>query len=174
RVGIDRSASDARLFYDELAPYYHLIYKDWQAAIAWEAEALDRIIKESWGEGARRVLDAACGIGTQALGLAALGYQVAGCDLSPAAVERARREAAARGLAITFSVADLRRLHDHHRESFDVVLACDNVLPLLGDEAAILAGLRQLLACTRPGGGCVLSVRDYESLGREPLRIVPH
>ena len=54
------------------------------------------------------------------------------------------------------------------------MLACDNVLPLLGDDAGILAALRQLLACTRPGGGCLVSVRDYESLGREPLRIVPH
>ena len=85
-------------FYDGLAARYHLIYADWEASIARQAAAIDAIVRERW-PGARTCLDAACGIGTQSLGLASLGYLVTGSDLSPAALERAHREAAARGLA---------------------------------------------------------------------------
>jgi glycine/sarcosine N-methyltransferase len=56
------------------------------------------------------VLDAAIGIGTQALGLLALGFRVTGSDLSHAAVNRARREAAVRQLPLACVVADFRAL----------------------------------------------------------------
>jgi len=72
-------------------------------------------VQERWGEGRLSILDAACGIGTQALGLAAMGHRVTGSDLSVAAVERARRQARDRGLSIPFSVADMRHLRNHHR-----------------------------------------------------------
>ena len=56
-------------FYDELAPFYHLIFPDWEASIRRQAEALDGVIRERWGDGRLSILDVACGIGTQALGL---------------------------------------------------------------------------------------------------------
>jgi hypothetical protein len=36
-------------FYDELAPFYHLIFPDWEASIRRQAEALDGVIRERWG-----------------------------------------------------------------------------------------------------------------------------
>ena len=59
-------------FYDQLSPFYHLIYEDWEASIAWQAERLSRIIRARWGEQVESVLDVSCGIGTQSLGLARL------------------------------------------------------------------------------------------------------
>src|SRR5881628_1690738 len=97
-----------REFYDTLAPVYHLIYADWEASIERQGAALDSVIRSFPGAGARSVLDVACGIGTQSLGLSARGYEVTGSDISPAAVERARSEAARRGLSIPFSVSDMR------------------------------------------------------------------
>jgi 2-polyprenyl-3-methyl-5-hydroxy-6-metoxy-1,4-benzoquinol methylase len=73
-------------FYDQLAPYYHLIFEDWQASIDRQGNCLDAIIRAEWGPSFRTVLDAAAGIGTQALGLATRGYQVTASDLSPAKV----------------------------------------------------------------------------------------
>src|SRR5262245_32507082 len=90
-------------FYDELAPFYHLIFPDWEASIRRQAEALDGVIRERWGDGHLSILDAACGIGTQALGLATLGHRVTASDISDAELERAAREARDRGLAIHFS-----------------------------------------------------------------------
>ena len=88
-------ACGAADFYDGLAPFYHLIYPDWEHSVERQGAALDAVIAELH-PAAERVLDVACGIGTQALGLAGRGYRVAAADLSAAAVERAAREAAAR------------------------------------------------------------------------------
>ena len=160
-------------FYDDLAPLYHLIFLDWEAAIRRQAEALDRVIRERWGDGRLSILDVACGIGTQALGLAALGHRVTASDISAGAVERASLEAEARGLAVRFSVADMRQAAAHHGKQFDLVIACDNsVVHLLTDED-LLAGFGQLLACTRPGGGCLISVRDYDREERTESRVEP-
>jgi hypothetical protein len=58
-------------FYDELTPLYHLVYADWEASMARQGENLENIIVEFWGDQARTILDASCGIGTQTLGLGA-------------------------------------------------------------------------------------------------------
>jgi SAM-dependent methyltransferase len=161
-------------FYDELAPFYHLIFPDWEASIRRQAEALDQVIRERWGDGRLSILDVACGIGTQALGLAALGHRVTASDVSTGAVERARREAAARGLAVRCSVADMRQAAAHHGEQFDLVIACDNSVPHLLTDEDLLAVFGQLLACTRPGGGCLISVRDYDGEERAGVHVKPY
>ena len=167
-------AMSVERFYDELAPFYHLIFPDWEASIRRQAEALDQVIRERWGDGRLSILDVACGIGTQALGLAALGHRVTASDISAGAVERARREAAARGLAVRFSVADMRQAAAHHREPFDLVIACDNSLPHLLTDEDLLAAFGQLLACTRPEGGCLISVRDYDREERSAVQVRPY
>jgi SAM-dependent methyltransferase len=52
-------------------------------------------------------LDVACGAGRNALHLAAHGFAVTALDISAVALERGRREAAARGLAVEWLCADL-------------------------------------------------------------------
>jgi SAM-dependent methyltransferase len=120
------------------------------------------LIREQWGFASGRVLDVACGVGTQALGLAKLGYSVTVSDNAGTAVERARCEAEQRGLSIDFWVADMREGSSQHSQPFDVVIACDNAVPHLLSDADILAAFKQFFQCLRPGGGCLVSVRDYE------------
>ena len=38
-------------FYDQLAPFYHLIYPDWEASMTQQAAALDSILQEYWHAG---------------------------------------------------------------------------------------------------------------------------
>jgi SAM-dependent methyltransferase len=149
-------------FYDAMAPWHHLIFEDWDLSIARQAQALDALIRERWGAEVRSILDVSCGIGTQSLGLAALGYQVTASDLSPKALDRARAESYVRGLDISFSICDMRKAHEHHKRGFDVVLSCDNSLPHLLSDADILTALREMYRCIRPGGGCLITVRDYD------------
>jgi SAM-dependent methyltransferase len=149
--------------YAELAEHYHLIYADWRASIERQAAALDRLIAAELGPGRRAVLDASCGIGTQALGLAALGHRVHGTDPSAASVGRARREAAALGLSATFAVADMRTLASQVEGAFEVVLSADNALAhLLTEEdlARALGGLRSKL---RDDGLLIVTLRDYDA-----------
>jgi SAM-dependent methyltransferase len=149
-------------FYKQLAPFYHLIYDDWEASIAAYAELFDSLIQAEWGPSARSVLDVSCGIGTQSIALATRGYQVTASDLSPEAVARAAAEARTRSLPISFSVCDMRAAYHHHGTGFDVVLSAGNsITHLLGDDQ-ILVALREMLACLRPGGGCILGIRQYD------------
>src|SRR5262249_50237159 len=70
-----------------------------------------------------RVLDVGCGSGETALYLAERGLEVLGIDRVPAAVEKARAKAAARGSKATFQVADALQL-PKGRKKFDTVLDC--------------------------------------------------
>lgn len=160
-------------YYDSFAPWYRLIYADWNASVARQAAMLDRVIRDRIGPYAKRVLDAACGIGTQAIGLAALGYEVTALDLSPRAVEEARREAVERKLPIDFGVADMRWVGEGRREQFDVVIACDNAVPHLDSEADIAGAFRQFRIALRPGGGFLISVRDYAAIERGGTQVHP-
>jgi SAM-dependent methyltransferase len=150
-------------FYSSLTPFYHLLYPDWEKSMVKQAAMLDVIIHEYWSVKDPTILDAACGIGTQSLGLTSLGYSVTASDLSPHAVERAKQEASKRNLSLSFSVADMRYLAKHHADQYDIVIACDNAIPHLLSDDEILGVFREFHACTRPGGGCIISVRDYEA-----------
>jgi SAM-dependent methyltransferase len=162
-------------FYDALAPFYHLVFPDWEASIARQAAALGEVIRAEVGADVERtVLDVACGIGTQALGLAALGYPVTASDLSAGAVTRLRDEAARRGLVVDARVADMRKPWDAHGRRFGVVLCADNALPHLLTDAEILDALRGFRRCTAPGGICLVSIRDYEPADLHAARMHPH
>lgn len=161
-------------FYDRLAPYYHLIFADWETSIARQARILDQLIAQEWGPGACSVLDVSCGIGTQALGLVQRGYSITASDRSPGAIERARREAEKRGLHIDFSVVDMRQAHEHHQREFDVVISCDNSVPHLLSDAEIRQAFASFYRCITPGGGCLISVRDYDLEDRSGVKVVPY
>jgi len=161
-------------FYDKLAPFYHLIFENWERSIERQGTALDSIIRSAALHGACSVLDLACGIGTQTLGLAARGYDVTASDISPGALHRARAEAARRSLPIKFSIADMRVAHKHHGRTFDVVLCADNSLPHILTDAEILQALEQFFACVNPGGLCIVSVRDYAVLEHGGVQFKPY
>lgn len=164
-------------FYDELAPEYHLIFTDWDAAIAWEAGIVAGLLRDL-GVTSGAVLDASCGIGTQAIGLAQAGFSVTATDISPASVERCAREALARGLRIATGVADLRVLDVEGAGSFDAAVSFDNALPHLLDGTDLASACGALRRVLRPGGVLLASIRDYDEIlqtrpsGDPPRRFV--
>ena len=163
-------------FYDELAPFYHLLYEDWEASVRRQAEALDTLLRASGVPAGARVLDAACGIGTQTIGLVGRGYAVTASDVSPGAVARLRRELAARGLAgrVSAGLGDLRTLAHVPDGAYAAVLACDNAVPHLLTDAEILSAFRACRRCLRPGGVAVFSVRDYAAIERRTPDVRPY
>jgi SAM-dependent methyltransferase len=160
-------------YYDQLARYYRYLFPDWEASVTRQARVFDELIQDTFDPHARRVLDAACGIGTQCIGLAELGYQVTASDISMAAIELARQEAIRRSLSLTFIQADMRTLRQAHSGMFDLVIACDNAIPHLLSQADILKAFQQFYACTTPEGGCLISVRDYAAMELGGKRMYP-
>lgn len=151
-------------FYERLAERYHLIYPDWRDAIERHGAALDRLLRDLRGDPPGDVLDCSCGIGTQALGLAARGYTVHATDISAAAVARAAREAAAKGVALTTGVADMRQLAAQVPGDFDIVLSCDNSVPHLLTDEDLQQAADGFRAKLRPGGLLLISIRDYDRI----------
>jgi glycine/sarcosine N-methyltransferase len=151
-------------FYDDLADSYHLIFEDWNRSIEMQAAILGPLLERYTDQPAPRVLDCACGIGTQALGLAMRGHHLVASDLSRASVMRARSEASQRGLKIQFQVADMRNLSPIQEKDFDVVLAADNAVPHLLLKEDRNRALREMAGKLRPGGILLATTRDYDLL----------
>lgn len=152
-------------FYDELSGDYHLLFEDWDAAIQQQAQTLDQLIKKYAAGNTNTLLDCACGIGTQAIGLAQLGYEITATDLSPKAIARAQQEAQQRQLQnITFATADFTRLEASVTGTFDIVIACDNALPHLLTEESMNQALKSILSKMNTGGLFLASIRDYDQL----------
>lgn len=147
--------------YDALAAHYDLIYEDWEGAMRRQGQALARLIPAG-----ARVLDVAAGIGTQALPLAAAGYEVVARDLSEGAIDRLRYEARRRGLALDAEAADMREAGATVQGPFDAVIALDNALPHLLTDAEILEALVGFRPLLREGGQLLFSVRDYGRVDR--------
>jgi glycine/sarcosine N-methyltransferase len=153
-------------FYDDFAPDYHLAYGgNWERAVARQGKVLDALI-QAGRPGARAVLDCSCGIGTQTIGLARLGYRVVGTDISEGAILRACREAKRLGVEATFAVADFRDLTGIEG-LFDVVISCDNAVPHLLDVRDIPEALTQMRDKLQPGGLLVITMRDFDQALKE-------
>ena len=161
-------AESVRNFYDELAGEYNLMFEDWEASIARQAAALGPILERECGPANLvRILDCACGIGTQTLGLARRGFRVTGADVSPVAIARARLEVSARGLNCGLYVADMRDLSHVPETGFDAVICMDNALPHLFCEEDLAQAAAEVCTKLRTGGVFVASIRDYDRLIEE-------
>ena len=106
-----------------------------------EADLVERL-------GPASVLDAGCGTGRVAIELARRGIEVAGVDVDPSMLERAREKAS----DLTWIQGDLAEV-DLGR-TFDVVVLAGNVMIFLapGTEARVVANLARHVA---PGGALV-------------------
>lgn len=165
------SSKQQNEFYEQLASTYHLIFADWDVSMHEQGKLLSNLLSSPDVIGP--VLDCACGIGTQALPLAALGYKMEGVDLSISEVERAKKEAAIRGLSIDFRQDDMRQLKTAPLQHYGAVIAMDNALPHLESEEEILTALKAMKDRLRKGGHLLLSLRDYDKLMKERSSFTP-
>jgi len=160
-------------FYESLADYYHLIFEDWDRAIERQAMILGELLSTQFPSHPLKILDCACGIGTQAIGFAAMGHSVTASDLSSAAVDRARKEARQRGLSIAFHVSNLTSLKEIADSEFDLAVALDNALPHLS-AGELRQAASAIASKLKRGGVFIASIRDYDKIVLEkPQAQVP-
>jgi SAM-dependent methyltransferase len=154
RAPTTNSASLALEAYERLAPFYDEIVRDY-AYDRWLA-AIDAIVGEL-GVPGRRLLDVACGTGRSFLPMLGRGWRIEACDISPAMVARARRNAPALGARIC--VADVRDLPWQRR--FDLITFLDDSANYLVEDGDLLLACRSVARALVPGG---LLVMDCNTL----------
>ena len=151
-------------FYDNMASQYDKLFFDWEATTREQALILERIFRDQGFDRTARVLDCACGIGTQAIGLAALGYPVTASDISEGELAEARERARKNDVEIRFARADFCALSESFSKTFDILIAMDNALPHMLTAEALERAVKSIVAQLSPGGLFVASIRDYNSL----------
>jgi SAM-dependent methyltransferase len=151
-------------FYDQLASQYDKLFLDWTATTHEQAAILDRIFRNHGFDTAASVLDCACGIGTQSVGLAALGYRMTASDISDAELAEAEKRAAENQVSIRFAHADFCALADTFSETFDVIICMDNALPHMLSREDFAAAIKSMTGRVKEKGILVASIRDYDAI----------
>ena len=112
------------------------------------SQILDELLKGADVPG-KSLLDVACGTGKSTMAMAARGYQVSGCDISEAMLDRARAKPGA--ACVRFLRADMRSL-DASLGVVDVVTCIDDAVNFLLTDEDLLAAFRSAARVLAPGG----------------------
>ncbi len=107
------------------------------------------------------MLDAACGVGFDALSLHRRGFRVTATDASPAMAARARERLAAAGAAVPVTSCRWAELPDRFGPAFDAVLCTGNSLAHAPSTTARRAALRGFAGVLVAGGTLILDTQDW-------------
>jgi ubiquinone/menaquinone biosynthesis C-methylase UbiE len=138
--------------FDAMAPVYddftaHHDYETWLGDLL-------KVLADSGLEGLR-LLDVACGTGKSFLPMLRWGWQVTGCDISPAMLALAAEKA---GEDVHLSVADMRDLPVFGE--FDLVWALDDAINYLLSFDELVAALQGMRRNLSPGGLVLFDVNE--------------
>lgn len=166
RVGRADNTPSAR-YYAQFAGQYELFFADLAASMEHEGRWLDRVLA---GQGAITILDASCGAGRQAIPLAQRGYRVTAADPSGPMLEQARAQACRLGLALSFHQLAFIDLPGSLPAPFDAVIALGNGLCHQERREDIVSALHAMRLCCRPGGLCLVGIKDFDTARRDRVR----
>ncbi|QCG98641.1 tetratricopeptide repeat protein [Azospirillum sp. TSA2s] len=157
--GADLSASYVRALFDRYADRFDqdLVGKLGYAAPELLRSAVDRVTP---GAAGLRILDLGCGTGLAGVAFKPLASRLAGVDLSPRMVEKARQ----RRLYDELTVGDVVEAMERAPGGWDLLVAAD-VLVYIGDLAPVFAAAARALP---PGGRFAATV---ERLPGEPASL---
>ena len=150
--------------YDNMAADYDKLFLDWQATTREQAEILDKLFRSCGFAQRAKIQHCACGIGTQSIGLAALGYSLTSSDISDAELAEAAQRANENKVDIRFTHADFTALENVFSEIFDIVIAMDNPLAHMLTRAEMESAIRSITGRIKPGGLFVSRFRDNDAL----------
>ncbi|MBQ2714627.1 MAG: class I SAM-dependent methyltransferase [Clostridia bacterium] len=151
-------------FYDDLADQYDKLFLDWNNESEEQGVILDELFQKAGLDRSAKVLDCACGIGTQSIGLAKLGYSVVASDISERELEQGKSRAKEQNLDISFTHADFCELDKSFGEQFDAVICMDNALPHMLTTKDLEKAIKSIVGQISPNGIFLGSIRDYDEL----------
>ncbi|MEO1665278.1 MAG: class I SAM-dependent methyltransferase [Chloroflexota bacterium] len=165
-------SNNTDLFYDVIAEYYPYFYRDWETQLEREGLGLRAIFRN---QGVKRVLDASCGIGIQAVPLAQMGYDVVAADPSAGMLRKAHEIAEQYNVQekIRFERANFLTLPEYVDGQFDAVITKGTALPHLLYDDEIEQAIKVFWDFLRPGGTLVIGMRDFGPFMEARPRFIP-
>jgi len=162
-------------YYDGLSSHYHMFQQDWAQMVEKEREAFGEAFE---GRNVKKVLDASCGSGEQAIALAGLGLNVTACDPSGGLVKRCAENAKKFGFEKTLRAQQsdfLNLTKDFSSElgTFDAIVTKGSSLPHLHTDNDLRQALKNFHDLLRPGGVVNIGVRDYDYFINSTAKIYP-
>ena len=141
--------------YEAMAP----VYDDFTAHHEYEAWLTDllKVLGKHDLQG-NRLLDVACGTGKSFLPMLPRGWQVTGCDISPAMLELARAKA---GDDVRLTVANMLELPRFGE--FDLIWVLDDAINYLLSPAELRQALAGMLANLAPTGLLLFDVNELQA-----------
>jgi tellurite methyltransferase len=126
------------------------------------------LLSDSWPIPRGRALDIATGKGRNAIFLAEQGFDVVAIDVSPVALDEARRRAAGRSLSISWQQADLEQI-DLPKTTYDLIVDFNYLQRSL---------IPQIKAALKPGGHIIFEtyLTGQEMIGhpKNPAYLLRH
>jgi len=166
------SRNNTNPFYDEIARYYPLFFKDWEVQMEREGLGLRSIFRR---QGINKILDASCRAGAQTIPLAQLNFEVTAADSSAGMLRKAQQVAEKYNVQdrIEFVRSDLLDLPGLVSGHFDAVITKSSALAHLIDDSEIETTLRNFFRFLRPGGVLVIGMRDFAPFMEDRPRFIP-
>jgi 2-polyprenyl-3-methyl-5-hydroxy-6-metoxy-1,4-benzoquinol methylase len=170
--------STVREHYDQLlGPIYAWMLGDTKAALAAARRELGLLELSVLPDGAtRRALDLGTGLGTHAMALAELGYDVVGIDSCAQLVAEARSAVKRAGLgdSVRFHDGEITAFRSEHPGPYDVILCMGDTLTHLSSLESVRQLFADCAASLAPGGVFATTFRDYSGEPRQGAdRFIP-
>jgi len=154
------------------ARYYDKVWGSDHARYQSETQFLHKTLMKY---GVVRVLDLACGIGGHYLGLAKLGYDVVGLDVSEAMLEEATRKLSEAGMRPCLVLGDMTRAHFVLKDAkillpFDAIICMGYSFAHLTDDESLLQTLEEARSVLKKEGLLIFCVRNAKQLRDDLIR----
>lgn len=108
-------------------------------------------------QGAKTVLDCACGTGQHLYMFSEMNLEVVGSDYSKAMLEVAEKNLTERGITVPLHQCDFRYLEEVHKEKFDAIACLTTALPHLHSEQDLVTALKSMKTRLNSEGILVLT-----------------
>ena len=115
------------------------------------------------------LLDPSCGWGRQAIALGEVGWRVTATHATEAYLVLARKRSAESGVSLELRSADMRSLDPAFSGRFDWVV-CATPSTISATTRASARRCREMYCALKPGGACLIELRDMETPMQEQPR----
>ncbi|MGA7410404.1 MAG: class I SAM-dependent methyltransferase [Bryobacteraceae bacterium] len=161
--------TSARSQYDAFAMDYHWLYSDHVSSGKPALEENDDVLRDIGPKA--RILDCSCGIGTFAVALAKIGYEVSGSDGSPGMIEQASLAVKNAGADVPLKCCTWQDLPAHFTDPFDLVFCLGNSIGHTRNGEEMFRSVQGIRAVLRSGGKLVIQSLNWDQIRKEKTRL---